>query len=75
MGHNSRLLCRPTQYVPAEQNLENIGYFSAGYKRKFPTTPKEAKSVTIVTSGVERQINVIPSSYGYPNSEDFDVID
>jgi hypothetical protein len=63
----------PPDYIPAEQNLENIGYFSAGYKRKFPTTLKEAKTVTLVSSGTERQIKIIPSSYGYPNSEDFDL--
>ena len=63
----------PPDYIPAEQNLENIGYFSAGYKRKFPTTLKEAKTINLVSSGIERQIKIIPSSYGYPNSEDFDL--
>ena len=63
----------PPEYIPAEQNLENIGYFSAGYKRKFPTTLKEAKTIAIVSSGIERQIKIIPSSYGYPHSEDFDL--
>src|SRR6476661_2609246 len=58
------------EYVPAELNLETIGFFSAGYKRRYPKEPQEAK---IVNLGTMRQIRVVPSTYGYPNSEDLDL--
>ena len=57
------------EYVAAEQNLETIGYFSAGYKRRYPKEPNEAKVINI---GPQRQIRIVPSTYGYPNSEDQD---
>lgn len=59
----------PAEYVPAEQNLETIGYFSAGYKRRYPKKPMEAK---VLTLGPQRQVRIVPSTYGYPNSEDLD---
>src|SRR5262245_9786730 len=58
------------EYVPAELNLETIGFFSAGYKRRYPTEPHEAK---VVNLGTQRQIRIVPSTYGYPNSEDLDL--
>jgi hypothetical protein len=58
------------EYVPAELNLETIGFFSAGYKRRYPKEPHEAK---IVNLGTQRQIRIVPSTYGYPNSEDLDL--
>jgi hypothetical protein len=60
-------------YVPAEHNIEVIGYFSAGYKRRYPQ-PSEAKTVRLTDreTGLERQIKIIASAYGYPNSTDLD---
>lgn len=58
------------EYVPAELNLETIGFFSASYKRRYPKEPHEAK---IVQVGTMRQIRIVPSTYGYPNSEDLDL--
>jgi hypothetical protein len=58
------------EYVPAELNLETIGFFSASYKRRYPKEPHEAK---IVHVGTMRQIRIVPSTYGYPNSEDLDL--
>lgn len=58
------------EYVPAELNLETIGFFSAGYKRRYPKEPHEAK---IINLGTLRQIRIVPSTYGYPNSEDLDL--
>lgn len=58
------------EYVPAELNLETIGFFSAGYKRRYPKEPHEAKTVNL---GTMRQIRIVPSTYGYPNSEDLDL--
>src|ERR1700751_358024 len=65
-GHTGTL----AEYVPAELNLETIGFFSAGYKRRYPKEPHEAK---IVNLGATRQIRIVPSTYGYPNSEDLDL--
>src|SRR6266436_5271276 len=60
----------PAEYVPAEQNLETIGYFSAGYKRKYPTDKQRSKVVAL--SG-GRRMEVIPSAkYGFPNADDLD---
>src|SRR5215467_15779662 len=57
-------------YVAAELNLESIGYFSAGYKRKYPTEMQRSK---VVTLNRERRIEIIPNlKYGFPNSEDQD---
>jgi hypothetical protein len=67
VGHDPAVL---PEYVPAELNLETIGFFSAGYKRRYPTEPHEAK---VVSLGTQRQIRIVPSTYGYPNSEDLDL--
>jgi hypothetical protein len=57
-------------YVPAEQNLETIGYFSAGYKRNYPTAEQKSK---IVVLNSDRGIEIIlTAKYGYPNSDDLD---
>lgn len=45
-------------YVAAELNLESIGYFSAGYKRKYPTEVQRSK---VVTLNRERRIEIIPN--------------
>jgi len=67
-GANSGLL--PAEYVPAEQNLETIGYFSAGYKRKYPTEQQRSKLLLL---GSDRKVEIVPTAkYGYPNSEDLD---
>src|SRR5215510_5493190 len=57
-------------YVPAEQNLETIGYFSARYKRRYPSDKQRSKVVAL--SG-GRRMEVIPSAkYGFPNADDLD---
>jgi hypothetical protein len=59
----------PTEYVRAENNLETIGYFDAGYHRRYPK-PREAKDILL---SPDRIIRVIASAtYGYPNTEDLD---
>jgi hypothetical protein len=58
------------EYVAAELNLESIGYFSAGYKRKYPNESQRSK---IVLLNHDRRIEIIPNlKYGFPNSEDQD---
>jgi hypothetical protein len=58
------------EYVPAEQNLETIGYFSARYKRRYPTDKLSSKVISL--SG-GRRMEVIPSAkYGFPNADDLD---
>ena len=60
----------PFDYVPAEQNLETIGYFSAHFKRRYPRDKQTSKIVTLPGS---RRIEVIPSGkYGFPNADDLD---
>src|SRR5438034_3062082 len=60
----------PAEYVPAEQNLETIGYFSAGYKRKYPTEQQRSKLLLL---SPDRKVEIVPTAkYGYPNSEDLD---
>ena len=67
-GREATLL--PVEYVPAEQNLETIGYFSAGYKRKYPT--EQQRSKLLLLNG-DRKVEIVPTAkYGYPNSEDLD---
>lgn len=69
-GKDEIALLLPAEYVPAEQNLETIGYFSAGYKRKYPTAKHKSK---VVILNHNRTVKIIPTAeYGYPNSEDFD---
>src|SRR4051812_13722074 len=55
-------------YVPAEMNLESIGFFSAGFKRRYsePNKPK------VVNLGDGRQVKIYASPLGYPNSTDLD---
>ena len=58
------------EYVAAELNLESIGYFSAGYKRKYPSETHRSKIVLLTHN---RKIEIIPNlKYGFPNSEDQD---
>jgi hypothetical protein len=60
----------PAEYVAAELNLESIGYFSAGYKRRYPNTEQRSK---IVLLNHDRKVEIIPNvKYGFPNSEDQD---
>lgn len=69
-GKEGTVVFLPAEYIPAEQNLETIGYFSAGYKRKYPTDKQRSK---VVTLNHDRRVEIIPTAkYGYPNSEDFD---
>jgi len=57
-------------YVPAEQNLETIGYFAAGYKRKYPTAEQQSN---VIVLNQERRVEIVPTAkYGYPNSDDLD---
>ena len=57
-------------YVPAEQDLEVVGYFSASSTRKYPTPTQPSHLIVL---NPERRIEIIPTAkYGYPNSEDFD---
>ena len=57
-------------YVPAEQNLETLGYFSARHKRRYPVEKQSSK--VVVLSGT-RRVEIIPSGkYGFPNAEDLD---
>lgn len=60
----------PVRYVAAEANLETMGYFDAGYKRRYPKQPKEAKHVVL---GNDRRVRISANAaYGYPNTEDLD---
>jgi len=59
------------EYVPAELNLESTGYFSAGYKRRYPTERQKSKVVMLGSS--RYVIEIVPSAkYGFPNSDDLD---
>jgi len=69
-GKDGAVIPLPAEYIPAEQNLETIGYFSAGYKRKYPTAKQKSK---VIILNHDRRIEIIPTAkYGYPNSDDFD---
>src|SRR5215510_5055674 len=60
----------PTEYVAAELNLESIGYFSAGYSRKFPDQEKKSK---VVVLNNDRRVKIVPNvEYGFPNCIDLD---
>jgi len=60
----------PTEYVAAELNLESIGYFSAGYNRKYPDQEKKSKLVLLNN---DRLVKIIPNvEYGFPNCIDLD---
>ncbi len=59
----------PARYVAAEANLETMGYFDAGYKRRYPRE-KESKLVVL---GNDRRIQISANAkYGYPNTDDLD---
>ena len=60
----------PADYVSAELNLESIGYFSAGYTRKYPDQEKKSK---VVVLNNDRRVKIIPNvEYGFPNCIDLD---
>src|SRR5258705_8774136 len=60
----------PIEYVAAELNLESIGYFSAGYNRKYPDQERKSK---VVVLNNDRQVKIIPNvEYGFPNCIDLD---
>ena len=60
----------PAEYVAAELNLESIGYFSAGYNRKYPDQEKKSKLVLLNN---DRLVKIIPNvEYGFPNCIDLD---
>lgn len=61
----------PALYVPSLLTIETCGYFDAGYKRRYPKRPNEVKTVAI---GQNRTVRIIPSTYGYPNSDDSDFL-
>src|SRR5262245_19617842 len=64
------LMAWSVDYVPAEQNLETIGYFSARYARKALDEKQKSKVVVLSDS---RRIEIVPSmKYGFPNAEDLD---
>ncbi|MBM4256943.1 MAG: hypothetical protein FJ147_13730 [Deltaproteobacteria bacterium] len=69
-GNQATVMSWTVDYVPAEQNLETIGYFSARYARK--ALDEKQKSKVIVLSD-NRRIEIVPSmKYGFPNAEDLD---
>jgi hypothetical protein len=69
-GNQTTVMSWSVEYVPAEQNLETIGYFSARYARK--ALDEKQKSKVIVLSD-SRRIEIVPSmKYGFPNAEDLD---
>jgi hypothetical protein len=60
----------PVDYVPAEQNLETIGYFSARYSRRALDNRQTSKLVMLSDN---RRVEIVPSlKYGFPNAEDLD---
>jgi hypothetical protein len=60
-----------TEYVPAELNLESIGYFSASVKRQYPGEGQKSKVVNLNNSS--RVIEIIANpKYGFPNAQDLD---
>ncbi len=68
---NAHAFLWSVDYVPAEQNLETIGYFAARYTRKKVT--EESQLSRIVSLSDNRRIEIIPSAkYGFPNAEDLD---
>jgi hypothetical protein len=60
-----------TEYVPAELNLESIGYFSASVKRQYPGEGQKSKVVNLNNSS--RVIEIVANpKYGFPNAQDLD---
>jgi hypothetical protein len=69
-GSQATLMSWSVEYVPAEQNLETIGYFSARYARKALDEKQKSKIIILSDS---RRIEIVPSmKYGFPNAEDLD---
>jgi hypothetical protein len=59
-----------TDYIPAEQNLETMGYFSARYYRP---PIQESQLSKVITLSENRRLEIVPSAkYGFPNAEDLD---
>lgn len=59
------------EYVPAELNLESIGYFSASVKRQYPGEGQKSKVVNLNNSS--RVIEIVANpKYGFPNAQDLD---
>ena len=56
-------------YVPQESQLDTIGYYDASYKRRYPTGQRETKTITLSDN---RTISFIPTTLGYPNTDDQD---
>jgi len=57
------------ELVRSEAQLDTIGYYEAGYHRRFPTK----QTTRTVQLGDNRTISIIPTAhYGYPNTLDFD---
>jgi hypothetical protein len=68
---NAQTFLWSVDYVPAEQNLETIGYFAARYTRK--KVLDESQLSRLVSLSDNRRIEIIPSAkYGFPNAEDLD---
>jgi hypothetical protein len=60
-----------TEYVPAELNLESIGYFSASVKRQYPREGQKSKVVNL--NSASRIIEIVANpKYGFPNAQDLD---
>lgn len=72
----------PAEFVPAEINIEALGFFDATYKRRYPGRElknRKGEVVAVVPTekviqlGGERAVRFIPSAkYGYANAEDQD---
>lgn len=62
----------PTEeYVPAELNLESIGYFSASVKRMYPGDGQKSKVVNL--NNANRIVEIVANpKYGFPNAQDLD---
>ncbi len=59
------------EYVPAELNLESIGYFSASVKRLYPSDGQKSKVVNL--NNASRIIEIVANpKYGFPNAQDLD---
>ena len=59
------------EYVPAELNLESIGYFSASVKRLYPGDGQKSKVVNL--NNANRIIEIVANpKYGFPNAQDLD---
>jgi len=62
-----------TEYVPAELNLESIGYFSASVKRQYPREGQKSKVVNL--NSASRIIEIVANpKYGFPNAQDLESV-